>query len=46
MEYETNAINMSEEIERSYCDIEKRIVTNFHIIPKAVIHLEEEIYFE
>jgi len=44
MEYETNAINMSEEIERNYCDMEKRIVTNFHIIPKAVIHLEEEIF--
>jgi len=46
MEYETNAINVGDEIKRNYCDIEKRIVTNFHIIPKAVIHLEEERNFE
>jgi len=38
MEYETKAINMRYEIERNY-DVEKRIVTNFSIIPKAVIHL-------
>jgi hypothetical protein len=37
---------MGDEIGRNYSDIEKRIVTNFHIIPKAVIHLEEEINFE
>jgi hypothetical protein len=46
MEYETKDINMSAEIKRNYSDIEKRILTNFHIIPKAVIHLEEEINFE
>jgi hypothetical protein len=39
-------INMSDEIKRNHSDIEKRIVTNFHIIPKAVIHLEEERNFE
>ena len=46
MEYETKEINMGDEIKRNYSDIEKRTVTNFHIIPKAVIHLEEEINFE
>jgi hypothetical protein len=46
MKYERKMINISDEIKRNYSDIEKRIVINFHIIPKAVIHLEEEIIFE
>lgn len=47
MEYETKVVTMKNETKRNQTDIEKQIVTKkFQIIPKAVIHQEEETNFK